>query len=141
MGDICEDLMIILTGSVKGEMVDFSGKVIKIEDIQAPRPLAVAFLFGKDARYPVNVTANEETQLLTLAKPEVVRLMQNNLTFLNNYLNLVCTKAQFLSQKLEFLSFKTIREKLAHYLLSNIPSDKTEFQFPKSQEEMAVFLV
>jgi hypothetical protein len=32
---------------VKGEMTDYNGKTIKIEDIEAPRPLAVAFLFGK----------------------------------------------------------------------------------------------
>ena len=31
-------LHIMIQGSVKGEMVDFAGKVIKIEDIVPPRP-------------------------------------------------------------------------------------------------------
>lgn len=139
MGDPCDELMIVTMGSVKGEMVDFSGKTIKIEDISAPRPLAVAFLFGKKAAFPVNVTANEDTDILVLPKSDVVKLMQTNVRFLNNYLNLICTKAQFLSQKLEFLSFKTIREKLAHYLLSNSSKNSNNVTLPKSQEEMAVF--
>ena len=49
-------LQIVLEGSVKGEMVDFTGKVIKIEDIAPPRPLAPAFLFGSQNRYPVNLS-------------------------------------------------------------------------------------
>lgn len=42
--DRCENLMIVLKGSVKGEMLDPSGKTIKIEDIMAPYPIASAFL-------------------------------------------------------------------------------------------------
>jgi|GEM_PF-6090797 len=34
-----------------------------------------------------------------------------------NYLSHVSTKAQFLTRKLKFLSFKTIKGKIAHYLL------------------------
>nr|MDA3780845.1 Crp/Fnr family transcriptional regulator [Bacteroidales bacterium] len=39
---------ILIRGSVRGEMTDFSGKVIKIEDLESPRMLAPAFLFGKN---------------------------------------------------------------------------------------------
>lgn len=39
-------LIILLKGSVKAEMTDPSGKVVKVEDIEAPNPLAVLFLFG-----------------------------------------------------------------------------------------------
>ena len=34
-------LIILLKGSVKAEMTDPSGKVVKVEDIEAPNPLAV----------------------------------------------------------------------------------------------------
>ena len=53
--DRCENLMIVLRGSVKGEMLDVSGKTIKIEDIMAPYPIASAFLFGQKNQFPVNV--------------------------------------------------------------------------------------
>ena len=136
-GDACEDLMIPVQGCVKAEMVDFSGKTIKIEDIPAPKPLAAAFLFGNQNQFPVNVTALEPTEIFILDKQSVLLLMQMESQFLKNYLNMVCNKAQFLSYKLEFLSFKTIREKLANYLLSNINQETSSVVLDKSQEELA----
>jgi CRP/FNR family transcriptional regulator, dissimilatory nitrate respiration regulator len=136
-GDACEELMIPVQGSVKAEMVDFSGKTIKIEDIPAPKPLAAAFLFGNQNQFPVNVTALEPTEIFILDKQSVLLLMQMESQFLKNYLNMVCNKAQFLSYKLEFLSFKTIREKLANYLLSNINQETSSVVLDKSQEELA----
>ncbi len=116
-GDECRSLQIVLKGSMKGEMIDYSGRVLKIEDILAPRPLAVAFLFGKNNRYPVTVTANAYSELLVLPKSSVVILMQLSEVFLTNFLNAVSNRAQFISGKLRFLSFKTLKGKLAHYLM------------------------
>ena len=44
-GDSVKDLYVVLLGSVRGERIDFSGKTVKIEDIEAPKPLATAFLY------------------------------------------------------------------------------------------------
>ena len=55
-------LIILLKGSVKAEMTDPSGKVVKVEDIEAPNPLAVLFLFGRDNRFPVQATAREHVE-------------------------------------------------------------------------------
>lgn len=136
-GDECKHLHIVIKGSVKGEMVDFSGKSIKIEDIESPRPLAVAFLFGKDNRYPVNIVANNEVELLVLPKESVLQLLQIEMVFLNNYLNVVSNRAQFLSEKLRFLSFRSLRGKIAHYLLQLSGGKAIEVVLPQSQEEMA----
>ena len=116
-GEICDRLLIIQRGNVKAEMNDYSGKTIKIEDIEAPRPLATAFLFGKENRFPVTVLANTEVEIVSIPKSEFVKLLQVSSLILNNYLNAISTLAQFLSQKLKFLSFKTIKQKIAHYLL------------------------
>ena len=44
-GDVVESLVIVMEGVVKGEMVDYAGRVIKIEDIPAPGALQqLAFL-------------------------------------------------------------------------------------------------
>jgi CRP/FNR family transcriptional regulator, dissimilatory nitrate respiration regulator len=77
-GEPVTNLFIILSGSVKGEMIDYSGKAIKIEDIEAPRPLATAFLFGKENRFPVTVTANNDVRILAIPVSEFLKLMQSN---------------------------------------------------------------
>jgi len=137
--DRCENLMIVLKGSVKGEMLDPSGKIIKIEDIMAPYPIASAFLFGQRNQFPVNVTANDDVEIFSLSKSSVIDLFQKNKIFLTNYLNSISNRSQFLANKLMFLNFKTIKGKLANYILKLATPDKDKIILPKSQAEMAQF--
>lgn len=110
-------LQIVLEGSVKGEMVDYTGKVIKIEDIAPPRPLAPAFLFGSQNRYPVNITAAGDVKVLSIPRDKFLVILQNSKTVLVNFVDIVSNRGQFLSSKIKFLSFTTIKGKLAQYLL------------------------
>jgi len=136
-GEICDRLLIIQQGSVKAEMTDYSGKTIKIEDLVAPWPLATAFLFGKENRFPVTVSATTDVEMVSIPKPEFVRLLQMNSLLLNNYLNTISTRAQFLSQKLKFLSFKTIKQKIAHYLLEQAGDRLQTVEIRQSQGQLA----
>ena len=86
-GDICDRLLIVQKGSVKAEMTDYSGKTIKIEDIEAPRPLATAFLFGKENRFPVTVSANNPVEIISIQKEEFIKMLQlNSLDIIRNKL-------------------------------------------------------
>lgn len=136
-GEICDRLLIVQRGSVKAEMNDYSGKTIKIEDLSAPQPLAVAFLFGQQNRFPVSVSANTEVEMISIPKSEFVKLLQLNSLILNNYLNTISTRAQFLSQKIKFLSFKTIRQKIAHYLLEKAGDRLQSVELKQSQAQLA----
>ena len=62
--DRCDSLYILVKGLVKAEMFDHSGKVFKIEEMEAPQTLAEAFLFGKKNHFPVDVTALNEVSVL-----------------------------------------------------------------------------
>lgn len=136
-GEEVRHLFVILAGSVRGEMIDYSGKTVKIEDIEVARPLAAAFLFGKENRFPVTVTANCQAKLLAIPVTEFLKLLQMNTTLLRNYLNNISTRAQFLSQKLHFLSFKTIKEKVAHFLLQQAGDRFNSFELKNTQQQLA----
>lgn len=138
-GEECNKLFIVLKGSVKGEMTDYTGKTIKIEDIEAPRPLAAAFLFGKNNYFPVTVIANEKVELLSIAKLEFLKLLQQDSRILTNYLNSISSRTQFLSQRIKFLSFRTIRQKIAHYLLDLAGDRLAIVELPLSQAQLAEF--
>lgn len=138
-GEECSSLIIVLSGSVKGEMTDYTGKTIKIEDIPAPRPLASAFLFGKNNHFPVTVITNNPTELLYIPKIEFLRLLQKDQRILTNYLNAISSRTQFLSQRIRFLSFRTIRQKIAHYILDLAGDKLSSVELPLSQEELAEF--
>lgn len=137
--DECKNLMVLISGNVRGEMLDYSGKVLKVEDIFAPRPIAAAFLFGQNNRYPVDVIANVDTEALVIPKDSLLKLFQENDRILQNYLNSISNRAQFLSQRIWFLSFKTIKGKLAQYILNLAQPDKTKITMPLTQKELAEF--
>lgn len=99
-GDVCNRLVILTKGSVRGEMIDYSGRLIKVEDIAAPRALAPLFLFGEENRFPVEVTANEPTEVIEIPKASVLELFRRNEQFLENYMNLSANYARTLSDKL-----------------------------------------
>jgi CRP-like cAMP-binding protein len=131
-------LNIMVQGSVKGEMDDYAGKVIKIEDIHPPRPLAPAFLFGSQNRYPVNITASDDVKVLSISRDEFLKMMQTNERILRNFVNNVSSRGQFLSNKIKFLSFTSIKGKLAQYLLDMAGKTGSDrIILPLSQTELA----
>ncbi|HSH19873.1 MAG TPA: Crp/Fnr family transcriptional regulator [Draconibacterium sp.] len=136
-GEPVLNLNIIISGSVRGEMIDYSGKTIKIEDIEAPKPLAAAFLFGQENKFPVTVTVNEDAKILTMPVPEFLKLLQLNTQILKNYLNSISSRVQFLSQKLHFLSFKTIKGKVAHFLLKQAGEKFHSVELKNTQQQLA----
>lgn len=137
-GAVCNRLVILTKGSVRGEMIDHSGRLIKVEDIAAPRAIAPLFLFGEENRYPVEVTANEPTEVIELPKSSVLSLFRKNEQFLENYMNLSANYARTLSDKLFFMSFKTIRQKLASYLLRLYKQQQqTHITLDRSQQELS----
>lgn len=136
-GEPVLNLNIILSGSVRGEMIEYSGKTIKIEDVEAPKPLATAFLFGQENKFPVTVTANNDAKILTIPVSEFLKLLQMNIQILKNYLNSISSRAQFLSQKLHFLSFKTIKGKVAHFLLEQAGEKFHSVELKNTQQQLA----
>jgi len=139
-GEELKNLCIVVQGIVKGEMVDFTGKILKVEEIPAPQPLAHAVMFSNMNYFPVDVVALENCKILFIPRADVLRLMQTNEIILTNFLRAVSNRAHFLTNKLWFLSFKTIKEKVAHYLLNLSKSEtKTTIILPKSHQELAEF--
>jgi CRP-like cAMP-binding protein len=138
-GDRCEKLMVLLKGTVRGEMVDFDGKAIEVETISAPRTVAPAFVFGKNNVFPVDVLANQQTTILILPKYSLINLIQLDRKILNNFLNMISDRTHFLSERLRFMSFKTIKEKFAFYILSLIKEGDQQVTLPKNQQELSEF--
>lgn len=134
----CRHFYILLKGTVRGEMTDFSGKVIKIEDIESPRPLAPAFLFGDSNRYPVDITTNETSTILSFSKETWLEIMQSDQQVLQNYLAIIANRSQFLSNRIRFLSFQSIKGKLAWYIFQQVKQqDSEEISMLHSQGQLS----
>jgi len=138
-GEAVNSLMIVISGAVKGEMVDDAGRVIKIEDIPAPGALATAFIFGNANRFPVNVIAISEGEILSIEKPDFIKILMGNDILLVNFLNMISNRSQFLSEKIKFLNFRTIKGKLAQFILQKAQGGKSDIMLGMTQNDLADF--
>ena len=55
---------------------------------------------------------------------------------MQNFLSMISSRAQFLSEKLRFHSFKSLKAKIAFYFLQET-GDKKKFQLRHTQNELA----
>lgn len=136
-GDIVDALSILLEGSVKTEMILESGTVMNIETIQAPNPLASAFLFAENNRFPVDVIALEDCEVMIIPKESVMKQLADNKMFLQSYLAFNSNKTNFLSERIKLLSIKTIKGKLAQYILER--NQNMTFTLDRNQKQLAEY--
>lgn len=136
--EICNRLIVLLKGSVRAQMIDDTGKIMKVEDLSAPSPLATIFLFGERNRFPVEVLANEPVETIVFSRDTILTIFQQNRKVLLNYLNINSMYATRMSDKLHFLSFKTIRQKIANYLLK-LPTKDGVATLDRSQNSLAEY--
>jgi CRP-like cAMP-binding protein len=137
-GDDYKRLLIIVNGAVVGEIIDFEGRTIRIEELHAPDTIASAFIFGDDNRLPVNITATEDTRLLVIARSDLVNLFRKNEIILHNYLNIMANRAQHLSKKIKTLGFQSIKSKIADYLLEMVKKTNSHrLLLSVTQQELA----
>lgn len=135
-GTSCEHVRVIVDGNVSGEMTDLSGKVLKIEDLTPPMMIAPAFLYGKRRKYPVNVISGAETILWQMHRDDFTILLQKNLVMLDNFLNAISSRAQFLTEKIKFVSFPSIKAKLAGFIL-HYAQERDVLQLPITHQQMS----
>lgn len=119
-GESVDKAFLLMQGRLQGEMVDFAGNSLKIEELDPPQMVAAAFLFGPQSIFPVHLSAKTDGKLIIILKREFTSMLSLEPRIMVNYLNIVSGKAQFLSGKITFLSLRTIREKIAYYLLQRI---------------------
>jgi len=138
-GDVCDALYMLTQGSVKTEMITENGNILGIEIINAPLPLAPAFVFSDNNHFPVDVTALEEVEIMKIPKTEIMRLMMTNPDFMSSFMTHNANRTQFLTNRLQLLSIKTIKGKLAHFLFENSPGEGKLFEINRNQTELADF--
>jgi CRP-like cAMP-binding protein len=138
-GDTCERLLVLVIGSVRGEMMDLNGKTIEVETISAPRPLAPAFIFGDNNVYPVDVTADKDVTMLSIPKSSLITLIRLNTEVLKNYLDLLSNRTHFLTERLFFMSLKTIKQKFAQYIVNLLKPGEFKVVLPRSHQELSEF--
>lgn len=138
-GDVIKHLYLLVKGIVRTEMITQEGNSLEIEFIDAVRPLAPAFVFAQNNRFPVDVITIEECHFLLIPKEVWLSEMMRNETLLTNFLRLNSNMTVFLSQKLQMISIKSIKGKLSLFILENTREDKDTFTLKRNRTQLAEY--
>lgn len=119
-GDEIDGLNIILKGIISTEMLTKEGNVKKIEDLKVTDILASAFIFGENNRFPVDLIGNGDVEILKINRADFLKLLSLEGKILENFLNEISNKTQFLSAKIwSNFNNRTISEKISNYIVMN----------------------
>lgn len=137
--DNFNDLIVLLKGKIKGEMISVCGKTIRMREIESSEIIAPFYLFSSNKFLPISLSAITDIKLLKISKSSAEDLLQRNKKFLENYLKLTSDRFIYLSKRLEFLQFNSITKKFAYYLLNITNNKPGRVVIPLSIKDLANF--
>lgn len=117
--DRVSHLYMLTKGKVKTEIISESGLSISVEEIAAPYPLAAAFIFADNNRFPVEVTAMEDCEVILIPKLAIEKQMTKCPGFLRGFMAFIANRVEFLSERLKIFSQKGIKAKIAYFILQH----------------------
>jgi CRP/FNR family transcriptional regulator, dissimilatory nitrate respiration regulator len=105
-----ERLLLILEGVLATEIVDYSGKTLKMERFRESQSIAAGILFATDNTLPVRIFAESDSRLLAFSRAAVLSMCRDNPVFLENFLQTGGDRVKLLAAKLRFHQFNTIKQ-------------------------------
>ncbi len=123
--ELCESMDLILKGTLSVQKIDEEGKILKVAVFSGGDILGANLLFSNSNSYPMTIVAESETVILHINKELVLELCQKNTVFMTNLLTVISNKTVVLTDKIDTISLKTIRQKITDFL-------KYEYHIQKS---------
>lgn len=136
-GDRVQNLIMLIKGRVKTEIVSNSGLALPMEEIKAPYPLAAAFLFADDNRFPVDVIAMQECEVIYISKESVEAQIAKCPGFLRGFMAFNANRMQHISERLKIFAQKGIKAKIVYYILAR--EHGGEFDLERSIASLAEY--
>lgn len=144
-GDKAEYVGIVLSGTIQIIKEDFYGNRNIIAYASRGQLFGEAFACANIKILPVSVFAVEDCEIMLIDYRRIITTCPHNCSFhsklIFNMLRIVANKNIMLSQKIEFISKRTTKEKLLAYLSSEAKkAGSNSFSIPYNRQELADYL-
>jgi len=123
--DHITEIGIILHGQIEMQKIFSSSKTISITKMKSGDVFGEVIVFSNTKQYPVTIISTTHSIILFISKNDILKTCKLSTPFLENLIGLLSQKTLLLSNKLTLLSYKTIREKIANYLLSEFKKENS----------------
>lgn len=138
-------LGIVLKGSISLYKESQSGSNMLISILKTGDLFGEALVFLDHSKYPVNILATENTELMLISKERIINQCSNACSFhtnlIRNLLEVLSKKVVLLNKKVDYLSIKNMRAKIATFLIEEYKkTNSTSLLLSMSRNELADFL-
>jgi len=144
-GENLGSLGIILEGEASVIKETIRGDRLLMKNLTVGEMFGEIAVFARQDQWPAMVQANTPLTVCFIPKDKIAGQCANlcgwHHTLINNMLCVVARRAMVLSRKMEYLSIKTMRSKLATFLYEQyLQKQTTTFLLPMNREQLADFL-
>lgn len=117
--DLVKSLYILYKGSARALMENAEGKQITIDTLYAPEVLAPAFIYASINRFPVNVEALTQCEIIAIDRQRFLQFMHEHMNVMQSFIKEISDRSQFLSRKLNEFALQSLKSRLIKYLQTN----------------------
>lgn len=114
--EICSAMDVVLKGKVAVQKIDEEGSILKINVFSGGNILGANLLFSSRNFYPMTVIAESQAVMLHISKELILELSQTNVNFIAGLMTEISDKTLLLTDKIDAISLKTIRQKILDFL-------------------------
>lgn len=120
----CNSLYILLSGEVSNSMINKEGKQIIIEKMNTIELLAPAFLYASENKFPVQAETITDCEVLVIGKKTLAKWMNASSQLMLNYMEIISDRCVLLTQRINSLVLKSLKDRVINYLLQYDHYDK-----------------
>ena len=117
-GDLCEHLIFLTTGTLSVETYSDDRTCRVSETVNAPYAIQTEQLFGLTQRYTSTFKALTDCSFITIDKQEVMLLLETQLVFRLNMLNLLAADGQRLRHRAWRSAPQSLRDRITRFFFS-----------------------
>ena len=117
-GETCSHLMFLTHGALMCETVSDDRSCRVTETMNAPYTVQPLHVFGIQQRYSSSFKTLSPCNLITIDKQEVMLLMETQLVFRLNLVNIMATESQRMQRRAWRSAPKSLRERLVRFFFS-----------------------
>nr|WP_314464165.1 Crp/Fnr family transcriptional regulator [uncultured Clostridium sp.] len=114
--EVCSAMDIVLEGEVSVQKIDSSGNILKITVFSGADILGANLLFTSKHAYPMTIVSESRSVILHIYKELILELCHSNDRFMSGLMTEIADKSLMLTEKIDAISMKTIRQRIVEYL-------------------------
>jgi CRP-like cAMP-binding protein len=137
-GEKCTKIGIVIKGQVQVQKIYASGNTVTLTVLDSGHIFGEVIIFSDMNVYPSTITSYNNSQVMFISKQDIIKLCNLNSTILNNFMGLLSNKILMLNKKVTTMSYQTLRQKIASYILDEYSIQKSlTLTLPCSRKELA----